>query len=192
MTALDRFATVLTAAALLGGGWIVFASSEVRQPNLAGAAAPAPAAALPADGLLVPVEGIDAAELTDTFTQSREGGARLHDAIDIAAPEGTRVLAAAPGRVEKLFLSEEGGLTVYVRSSDGRTQHYYAHLRRYAPALAEGEMLRRGDPVGEVGSTGNAEPANPHLHFAIYRTDPQAPWHAEGEPVNPYPLLSGG
>lgn len=143
-------------------------------------------------GLAIPVSGIEASELADTYSQARAGGARVHDAIDIIAPHGTPVVAAAPGRVEKLFFSKGGGgITAYVRSPDSRWIYYYAHLQDYAPGLKEGQEVRRGDPIGRVGATGNANPAGPHLHFAIHRMRPEDDWH-EGTAINPYPLLAGG
>lgn len=160
-----------------------------------GAAAPAakePPASHPADAdLLVPVEGLPAAGLVDTFTQSRANGVRPHDAIDIMAARGSTVLAAADGRIEKLFWSEDGGRTVYERSSDGRRIYYYAHLDSYAPGLREGARLRRGQRIATVGSTGNADPAAPHLHFAVHAVAPRDRWY-EGRAVNPYPLLTRG
>jgi murein DD-endopeptidase MepM/ murein hydrolase activator NlpD len=142
-------------------------------------------------GLAVPVAGIKPAQLSDTFTQARAGGARVHDAIDIMAPEGTPVVAAADGTVEKLFNSQGGGgITVYVRSPDQRWTYYYAHLQGYAPGLAEGQRVKRGQMLGRVGHTGNANPAGPHLHFAINRMQPGEKWY-HGAPVNPYPLLAG-
>ena len=68
--------------------------------------------------------------------------------------------------------------------------YYYAHLDRYAPGLAEGQVVQRGTPLGTVGSTGNANPAGPHLHFAINRMQPGEKWY-NGTPTNPYPLLAG-
>lgn len=142
-------------------------------------------------GLAIPVAGVKASDLADTYTQARAGGARVHDAIDIMAPAGTPVIASAPGRVEKLFLSKGGGgITAYVRSPDGRWVFYYAHLQDYAPGLKEGQALRQGQRIGTVGSTGNANPAGPHLHFAIHRMNPGESWHG-GAAVNPYPLLAG-
>ena len=141
-------------------------------------------------GLAIPVVDVKQGELVDTFTQARAGGARRHDAIDIMAPIGRPVVAAAPGRVEKLFFSKGGGGTsAYVRSNDGRWIYYYAHLSAYAPGLREGQRLLRGAPVGYVGATGNANPAGPHLHFAIMRMQPGEKWW-QGTAINPYPLLA--
>ncbi len=142
-------------------------------------------------GFVIPVEGVRASQLTDTFKQAREGGLRVHDAIDIMAPRGTPVLAVASGRIEKLFLSKAGGNTIYQRSPDGGTIFYYAHLDAYAPGLAEGQAVRAGQRIGTVGFSGNADPAGPHLHFAVLRTMPKAKWHEPATPVNPYPMLGG-
>src|SRR3954471_4560 len=150
-----------------------------------------PDAIVAPSGLVIPVAGIRPEQLTDTYSQVRAGGARIHDAIDIMAPRGTPVVAAAEGTVEKLFFSNGGGgITAYVRSPDRAWIYYYAHLYRYAPGLAEGQRVRRGDPIGFVGSTGNASPEGPHLHFAINRMAPADRWW-QGIPINPYPLLAG-
>jgi murein DD-endopeptidase MepM/ murein hydrolase activator NlpD len=142
-------------------------------------------------GLAIPVAGVKSADLQDTYTQSRSGGARVHNAIDIMAPHGTPVVAAAPGTVEKLFLSRGGGgITAYVRSPVGRWMFYYAHLQAYAPGLHEGQAVKQGDAIGAVGSTGNANPAGPHLHFAINKMAAGEKWY-DGTPINPYPLLAG-
>jgi peptidoglycan LD-endopeptidase LytH len=142
-------------------------------------------------GLAIPVAGIQANDLVDTFTQARAGGARRHDAIDIMAPEGTPVLAAAPGIVERLFYSQGGGgITIYIRSHDRLWSYYYAHLQRYADGIEEGQEIERGQVIGFVGHTGNASPDGPHLHFAIHRMGPDDPWHG-GAAINPYPLLAG-
>lgn len=139
--------------------------------------------------LLIPVAGVRPEELVDTYTQARSEG-RSHEAIDIAAPRGTPVLAAAEGTVLKLFESEQGGITLYQLDPDQRTLYYYAHLERYAPAIAEGRRLRQGDTIGYVGDTGNAGAGNYHLHFGISTTqDPTQYWG--GTPTNPYPLLRG-
>jgi len=160
------------------------------------APAPAPAVATPTapaailGGLGLPVAGVEPQALADTYRAAR-GGGRVHDGIDIMAQEGAEVVAAAPGTVEKLYLSRGGGgTTVYVRSPDRQWVYYYAHLRGYAPGLREGQQLARGDLIGFVGHSGNASPAAPHLHFAIHRMAPGERWW-EGTAINPYPLLAG-
>ena len=140
--------------------------------------------------LLIPVLNVKPSDLSDTFTDSRGGGTRLHEAIDIMAPRGTSVVAAAPGTIERLFRSEAGGNTIYVRSSDGETIHYYAHMDEYAEGLREGQRVRRGQRLGTVGSTGNASPEAPHLHFAILQTTPDAEWWEPANAINPYTILS--
>ena len=139
--------------------------------------------------LLIPVQGVRADQLHDTFTDARSEG-RVHDAIDIMAPAGTPVLAVADGHVEKLFDSARGGLTIYQFEPGGELAYYYAHLQRYADGLAEGQAVKRGQVIGYVGSTGNASPDAPHLHFAIFVLGPEKRWW-EGTAINPYPLLGG-
>lgn len=135
--------------------------------------------------LSIPVEGVAAAQLSDTWGQSRGGGAREHHAIDILAPRGTRVLAAAPGTVEKLFDSANGGHTIYIRAADQRVVYYYAHLDSYG--VGEGQQVRQGDSIATVGDTGSAA-GTPHLHFEIKTMQPGERWW-QGANVNPYPLL---
>jgi murein DD-endopeptidase MepM/ murein hydrolase activator NlpD len=139
--------------------------------------------------LAIPVAEVIPNQLVDTFTQAR-GEGRPHDAIDIIAARGTPVVAAAPGTVEKLFTSERGGKTIYIRSSDRRLTYYYAHLDRYRAGLSEGQSVATGQIIGTVGSTGNADSSSPHLHFAISRTEPDEKWY-QGVPINPYPALRG-
>jgi murein DD-endopeptidase MepM/ murein hydrolase activator NlpD len=174
-----------------GGGQVTVAGDkEVVQVKGQPAVTVAEGVVVGPSGLAIPVAGVKPGQLVDTFTQARAGG-RVHDAIDIMAPEGTPVFAAAPGTVEKLFFSNGGGgITAYVRSDDGRWSYYYAHLSAYAPGLAEGRRLARGSPVGLVGHTGNASAEGPHLHFAINRMQPGERWW-QGSPINPYPLLAG-
>ena len=135
--------------------------------------------------LRLPVEGFDLAALRDNFAERR--GARVHEAIDLLAPRGTPVLAVDDGVVKKLFTSVPGGLTVYEFDPTGTYAYYYAHLDRYAEGLAEGQALKKGDRVGYVGTTGNAPPGAPHLHFTIYKLGADKKWWA-GTPINPYPL----
>ncbi len=194
--------TALVTAGLTSLFWVILYNLASDAPAPAEANAPRaitettepdarPDLVLGPGGLVVPVAGIAISDLVDTYSQSRGGGARSHDAIDIMAPLGTPVLAAAEGKVEKLYFSEGGGgITIYVRSPDRRWIYYYAHLDAYAPGLAEGQAVSRGDVLGTVGSSGNADASGPHLHFAVHRASPDQDWH-EGTPVNPYPLLAG-
>lgn len=136
--------------------------------------------------LAMPIAGLDVKTLADTFKDKRDG--RQHEALDIPSPRGTPVLAVAEGNVAKLFTSKDGGLTVY-EFDDTRTYcYYYAHLDRYAPGLVEGTLLRKGEILGYVGSTGNASPAAPHLHFAVFELKPDKKWW-QGTPIDPLPLL---
>ena len=139
--------------------------------------------------LLIPVEGDPSSLLVDTFTQARAEGARRHDAIDIMAARGRAVLAVADGRIERIRWSDRGGQTIYQRSGDGAHVYYYAHLDGYAPDLKEGQAVRRGQRLATVGSSGNADPAGPHLHFEVHEMEPGEPWY-QGRPINPYPLLT--
>jgi murein DD-endopeptidase MepM/ murein hydrolase activator NlpD len=137
--------------------------------------------------LIIPVPGVRPEQLTDTFGEARSEG-RLHDAIDIPAPAGTPVLAAADGRILKLFQSERGGTTIYQLSANQELVFYYAHLSGYAAGLTEGQEVRQGEVIGYVGDTGNAGTGNFHLHFSIAAvSDPKRYW--EGTNINPYPLL---
>jgi murein DD-endopeptidase MepM/ murein hydrolase activator NlpD len=137
--------------------------------------------------MMIPVSGIAVSALHDNYNEMR--GARTHEALDILAPRGAPVLSATPGRVLKLFNSKAGGLMVYAADS---TEHFilmYAHLDAYQPGLADGQPLRRGQQIGIVGTTGNAPPGVPHLHFAIARSSDVKQWW-KGAPVNPFPLLA--
>lgn len=140
--------------------------------------------------MVVPVLNVRPAELNDTFLAERDGGSRLHEAIDIMAPKGTSVIAAAPGTIERIYQSETGGNSLYIRSNDKQTIFYYAHLDKYAPGLKEGQKIRRGQRIGEVGTTGNAAPDAPHLHFAIMRTTEDAKWWEPANSINPFPYLT--
>ena len=106
------------------------------------------------------------------------------------APRGTPVVAAAAGTVERLFLSKPGGKTIYIRSPDRLRIYYYAHLDSYRADLSEHQLVAPGDLLGTVGSTGNADPSAPHLHFAVHKVRADEKWY-QGRPVNPYPLLTG-
>lgn len=151
---------------------------------------PVPPGQLAERNLLVPVEGIRREQLLDTFGDARGGGSRAHQALDIMAPRGTQVLAVEDGKIQKLFESKQGGLTIYQFDPSETYAYYYAHLDRYADGLKEGQQVRKGQVLGEVGSTGNAGPDSPHLHFAIFRLTPEKKWW-KGDPLNPFDVLRG-
>jgi len=143
---------------------------EIRLPSI-----------MPAE-LIIPVEGVVAAQLVDTWGQARSEG-RKHEGIDIMARLGTPVRATAAGRIAKLFVSKRGGITVYQLDQTGRVIYYYAHLSAYAAGLKEGDDIRQGQLIAYVGSTGNA--TTPHLHFEIQRTGADHQWW-RGTAFNPY------
>lgn len=196
---------ILGAAAVVAMGGGAEVSSEVssraeaRDPLPVGTAAPVGRGSLAvarddsfardAGTILIPVRGITVADLRDTFGEAR-GGGRSHGAMDILAPRGTPVIAAVDGTVRKLFNSRAGGLTVYQFDRAEERVYYYAHLDRYADGLAEGAFVKQGTVIGYVGTTGNAPPGTPHLHFAIEVLTAEKKWW-QGTPINPYPLLAG-
>jgi murein DD-endopeptidase MepM/ murein hydrolase activator NlpD len=142
---------------------------------------------LAARHLTIPVEGVTADKLVRSFTDARTG--HEHDAIDILAPRNTPVLAVEDGTIAKLFLSKLGGNTIYQFDPSQRFCYYYAHLQRYADGLKEGDAVHRGQVIGYVGTSGNAPPNTPHLHFAISLLTADHHWW-EGTPVDPYDALA--
>lgn len=144
-------------------------------------------AALKLKNLLIPVAGVSASQLRDTFYEGRSEG-RQHEALDIMAAAGTPVLAVADGKIARLFQSAKGGITLYQADSSGLYYYYYAHLQGYAEGISEGQDLRRGDVIAYVGDTGNAGTGNFHLHFAISKPLAPGKWSG-GTPINPYPFF---
>jgi murein DD-endopeptidase MepM/ murein hydrolase activator NlpD len=138
-------------------------------------------------GMVLPIAGLKAAEIQDTYYQSR-GGERIHEATDILAPRGTPVRAMVDGVIQKLFLSKPGGNTIYEFDLAGVMCYYYAHLDHYAEGLNEGQGVHAGDVIGYVGTTGNADPNTPHLHLAFLKLNAEKQWW-KGTPENPYPTL---
>ena len=156
-------------------------------PATAGAASADIAMLLHAKRLMVPVDGISPDRISDTFTARR--GQRIHSALDIMAPRGTRVLSVDAGKVWKIRSNNLGGLTVYAIDASERFVYYYAHLDRYAEGLAEGQTVQPGDMIGYVGTTGNAPPNAPHLHFQLLLYRGNGRWW-DGEPLNPRQYLA--
>ena len=164
------------------------ADLPLRPVQTGAEATPAAAPEAGAAKLLIPVEGIKLAQLSDNFDQPR-GSERHHEALDIMAPKGTKVLAVADGKVAKLFDSKAGGLTLYQFDPSEKLAYYYAHLDKYADGVSEGMQVKRGDLIGYVGTTGNANPNGPHLHFAVFALTPEKQWW-KGSPLNPFPMMA--
>ena len=161
------------------------APTPSRTPEPLSSNSPAPSS----EQLIIPVPGVSREQLIDTFTQSRSEG-RMHDAIDIPAPQGTPVIAAADGEIIKFHDSVAGGITIYQISANRKYFFYYAHLERRADGLAEKQFVTRGTTIGYVGDTGNAGAGNYHLHFAISAViDEKRFW--DGMSINPYEVLTG-
>ena len=166
-------------------------ATRIDTPRLPSAApAPMAGAIVTADvrrkHLLLPVQGVAASALTDSFDDVRAGG--RHEAIDILAPRNTPVLAVEDGTIAKLFQSKAGGTTIYEFDPTSTYIYYYAHLERYADTLHEGQAVKRGEIIGYVGTSGNAPKNTPHLHFAVFRLTPGKHWW-EGTPIDPYDVL---
>ena len=85
----------------------------------------------------------------------------------------------------KFFHSKAGGNTIYQFDPASRYAYYYAHLDRYAAGVKEGDKVKRGQIIGHVGTTGNAPPNTPHLHFAIFKLTDQKQWW-KGAPIDPF------
>ena len=192
------FLMLIVAGAIIFGSMLHFggAGPSSRAPQT-GASQPGDSAMAPMeppiDGypeLAVPVQGVRRDQIADNWLDPRDGGARQHHGTDIMAPEGTPILAAAPGTIEKLFASTPGGTTLYQRSPDGRWQYYYAHMAGYAPGIHEQQVVKTGDLLGYVGDTGDAGAGNYQLHFGLSYMHPGEGWW-QGTPVNPFPLLAG-
>ena len=135
----------------------------------------------------MPVKGVDRKDFRSSFDDKR-GEGRRHEAIDILAPRNTPVLAVEDGTIARLFTSKAGGLTVYQFDPSSTYAYYYAHLERYAPGLTDGDRVRRGQVLGYVGTSGNAPPDTPHLHFAIFKLTDKKQWW-QGTPIDPFAVL---
>jgi peptidoglycan LD-endopeptidase LytH len=139
--------------------------------------------ALSSTRLRLPIDGISVESFKGQFAERR--GNRPHEAVDIVVPRGTPVRAVQDGMIAKLFLSKAGGMTIYQFDHDAHVCYYYAHLDRYANGLHDGQQVSGGDVIGYVGTSGNAPPGMPHLHFAIFELDAGRKWW-QGRPLDPY------
>jgi Peptidase family M23 len=88
-----------------------------------------------------------------------------HRGIDIAGAPGATVVAAASGEVRFAGTAGSAGLTVSVRTGDGRYDTSYLHLS--STAVREGDLVTEGQRLGTVGTTGTRSAEAPHLHFGV-------------------------
>jgi murein DD-endopeptidase MepM/ murein hydrolase activator NlpD len=130
-----------------------------------------------------PLDGLTVRDIHDSYSQTHNG--HVHEAIDLLAPAGAPVHAVVRGTIRKLFLSKAGGNTIYEFDESATHVFYYAHLGRYAAGVQEGMAVEAGQVIAYVGSTGNADPRTPHLHFAVLELGPKREWW-KGTPINPY------
>lgn len=140
--------------------------------------------------ILLPVAGADMARVDDSFKEPRDGGERVHRALDILAPRGTPILSADDGRILRMSTNTLGGISMYTVDTQARLVYYYAHMDHYNDAMSPGRSIVRGDTLGYVGTTGNAPKDTPHLHFQVMR------WPADGkywngDPIDPFAALGG-
>lgn len=162
---------MLIVAGALGWAW--------QQPFMARARMSWALARMPApESIRVPVQGVRARQIADTFGAPR-GSDRSHQGVDIFAARGTAVVAATPGIIVSIREQGLGGRQIWV-IGPARQRHYYAHLQQWAPELAVGDIVQPGDVLGSVGDSGNARGTPPHLHYGIY---------AEGGALDPLPLM---
>jgi murein DD-endopeptidase MepM/ murein hydrolase activator NlpD len=164
-------------------------ASTTGGPTISAGPPPEAAAALAAlqqRDLRMPIDGVNVESLKGSFDEHRTGsGGHVHDAVDILAPRHTSIHAVEDGTIAKLFLSQAGGNTIYQFDPTGRFCYYYAHLERYADGLRDGQRVSRGDVIGYVGTSGDAPPDTPHLHFAVYELGPDRHWW-QGRAIDPY------
>jgi murein DD-endopeptidase MepM/ murein hydrolase activator NlpD len=137
--------------------------------------------AAPPQRLPVPVVGVRARDLTDSWGSPRSEG-RHHEGIDICAPRGHEVVSTTAGIVVTVGHNRLGGRVVRVLGPGG-WWHYYAHLESFAD-VREVQPIARGTLLGTVGNSGDAAGTPTHLHYGIYRF--------RGGAMNPFPLLASG
>lgn len=174
---LNRYNSRAIARIPVGSSGTATAQSRDREFAARASAMFAPLSRMP---LRLPVVGLRASNLDDSWHAPRDGGSRVHKGIDIFAPKGTEIVAVVNGVISFIGDQRLGGHCIWLTTENGAS-FYYAHLDRWAAGLYEGMEVQAGDLVGYVGNTGNAKYTPSHLHFGINQND---------EMVNPYPLLT--
>lgn len=125
--------------------------------------------------LINPVSGASNKSIGSFYGDSRDGGNRKHEGIDIFAPKGTPVVAPAAGTISRVGTSSLGGKVVWMQDGKRGHSYYFAHLDEQL--VKAGERVKQGDTLGLVGNTGNARYTPSHLHFGIYQVRSKDPIH---------------
>jgi murein DD-endopeptidase MepM/ murein hydrolase activator NlpD len=113
-----------------------------------------------------PVAELNSSAIKSVWGDSRDGGSRNHQGVDIFAPRGTAVVATSKGTVGFVGTNRLGGNVVWLRDAQTSQSLYYAHLEEQA--VRRGQRVQPGDTLGFVGNSGNARTTPPHLHFGVY------------------------
>jgi murein DD-endopeptidase MepM/ murein hydrolase activator NlpD len=116
------------------------------------------------------------------------GGSRIHEGTDLFADYGVPVRSTCYGIVEVKGWNPYGGWRIGIRDLNS-VYHYYAHLSGYNKEIKQGDVVKPGQTIGWVGSSGYGKPGTsgkfpPHLHFGLYRDNGLADWS-----FDPYPYL---
>ena len=172
------------ATAAIAGSDVTLPGTFIAAPPVKSPAPVATTGDVPRGRLRMPLDGEDVESLKGGFVE-RRGGDRPHEAVDMLAPRNTPVHAVDDGSIAKLFRSKAGGLTIYQFDPGGRLCYYYAHLERYADGVKDGQAVSQGDIIGYVGTSGNAPPNTPHLHFAVFEMNADKRWW-QGKAIDPY------
>jgi hypothetical protein len=109
------------------------------------------------------------ASIGSFWGDQRDEGRRRHEGIDIFAPKGAPVIAAADGTITSVTENRLGGLVVFMNPDNKDFSLYYAHLGKQL--VSAGQLVKAGDTIGTVDNTGNAKNTPSHLHFGIYTTN---------------------
>lgn len=151
--------------------------------------------------IVFPVEGD--VTYTDTFGACRDGCTRTHEGIDIMGTKMQRLLSAVDGTVLRARYANSTGNSLIIEADDGWTYHYI-HMNNdspgtddgsavrsdvFGPGIVDGARVERGQLVGYLGDSGNAESTAPHNHFEIREPAEPGSWAGSGTAINPYESL---
>ena len=131
------------------------------------------------DDIKFPVNNIKS-HFYDDWKERRGGGSRLHEGLDVRAPKGAKIVAVADGIINTVAFSESSGYYIAIDHMNGWLS-LYVHLNddiigddnaggsasAFAKEYKRGDRVQRGEVIGFVGNSGNAEGTVPHLHFEL-------------------------